>query len=243
MAVFYFFWGCRSSRKGENYRPCFFCCRTMEQLWSQELIDLFPLKIFEVQWDWWQSLGSVNMAPWWPGSIWTAPSGPLIRMVCVITKSSTEEVKTSSVFEGQAYTHSGIFPPLCEDHGSATCQPRLNSCPSGQGETSIIHYLEPNSERGKSCGHILFLANSFPLKTSLLQAFLSVFPEAPFGRGSSLNSSNFWQITPDSHFQSFAPILRLLWSNRRRLTAQTLQLHEDEHHTCIYMAAKEKTHT
>lgn len=24
----------------------------MNQLWSQELIDLFPLKILEVEWDW-----------------------------------------------------------------------------------------------------------------------------------------------------------------------------------------------
>ncbi|KAF6725531.1 hypothetical protein FQA47_016490 [Oryzias melastigma] len=98
-------------------------------------------------------------------------------MLRVITRSSTDEVKTSLVLEGQACTHSGIFPPLCEDHGSAACQPRLNSCPSGQGETSINHYLEPNSERSKSCGQTLFLANSFPSKTSLLPAFLSVFPE------------------------------------------------------------------
>lgn len=45
----------------------------IDQLWSQKLIDLFPLKILEVEWDWWQSLGSVNMGPWWPDGIWTAP--------------------------------------------------------------------------------------------------------------------------------------------------------------------------
>lgn len=35
----------------------------IDQLWSQKLIDLFPLKILEVEWDWSQSLGSVNMGP------------------------------------------------------------------------------------------------------------------------------------------------------------------------------------
>lgn len=30
----------------------FFFSAAVDQLWSQELIDLFPLKILEVEWDW-----------------------------------------------------------------------------------------------------------------------------------------------------------------------------------------------
>lgn len=30
----------------------FFFSVPIEQLWSQELIDLLPLKILEVEWDW-----------------------------------------------------------------------------------------------------------------------------------------------------------------------------------------------
>lgn len=29
-----------------------FASLAIDQLWSQELIDLFPLKILEVEWDW-----------------------------------------------------------------------------------------------------------------------------------------------------------------------------------------------
>ncbi len=30
----------------------FFFSVVVDQLWSQKLIDLFPLKILEVEWDW-----------------------------------------------------------------------------------------------------------------------------------------------------------------------------------------------
>lgn len=74
----------------------------VNQLWSRELIDLSPLKILEVEWDWWQSLGSVNMGPlmtWW---YLNCPSGTVTRTLCVITTSTMEGVKTQLGCKGQA---------------------------------------------------------------------------------------------------------------------------------------------
>lgn len=83
---------------------CVFLYMAIQQLWSRNWSICFPLKILEVEWDWWQSLGSVDIAPQWPGGIWTAPWGPLIRMLCVIRTSAMERVKTWLVFKGQAST-------------------------------------------------------------------------------------------------------------------------------------------
>lgn len=74
----------------------------VNQLWSRKLIDLFPLKILEVEWDWWQSLGSVNMGP--PMTCWylNCPSGTVTRTLCVITTGAMEGVKTQLGCKGQA---------------------------------------------------------------------------------------------------------------------------------------------
>lgn len=96
----------------------FFFSVPIEQLWSQELIDLLPLKILEVEWDWWQSLASVNMCPRWPDGIWTALQ--VIRMHCVITMSTIEGVKTQLVvYKGQAFNILGH--PQFSLQGSWTC--------------------------------------------------------------------------------------------------------------------------
>lgn len=139
-------WVLELHRKKKNSPLWRFPSVALDQLWSQKLIDLFPLKILEVEWDWWQSLGSVNMGPWWPDGIWTAPSGPVIRMLCVITRSTMDGVKTQLVRKGQA---SNILGDLWFSlRGSWTCNlstlVEFKSYWPVENTVSINHYLKPS---------------------------------------------------------------------------------------------------
>lgn len=132
----------------------------VNQLWSQELIDLFPLKIHQVEWDWRQSLGSVNMGPRWPASIWTAPQVQWSERCVLWPRVPWKGLRLGPSAWAKPPTHPRICASLCQDHGPATCQPlQLNSC-LGCPMASInqsLHQVPHSVTENPSCKCFIFL--------------------------------------------------------------------------------------
>lgn len=133
-----------TERKGKkNPLRCVFSV-AVNQLWSQELIDLFPLKIHQVEWDWRQSLGSVNMGPRWPGGIWTAPQVQWSERCVLWPRAPWKGLRLGRSARAKPPTHQRICASLCQDHGPATCQPLgWIHVLAGQWKISINHYPKP----------------------------------------------------------------------------------------------------
>lgn len=130
-------------QRKKNSFMVFFFFVAADQLWSQELIDLSRLKILEVEWDWWQSRGSVNMGPRWPDGISTALQVQWSECPVLYPWAPWKGLRLSWSARAKPSTYQRICGSLCEDHGPTTCQPWLNSCLTGQWKISINHYLKP----------------------------------------------------------------------------------------------------
>lgn len=133
----------QKERKKKSPPLCVFSV-AVNQLWSQELIDLFPLKIHQVEWDWRQSLGSVNMGPRWPGGIWTAPQVQWSERCVLWPRAPWKGLRLGRPARAKPPTHQRICASLCQDHGPATCQPLgWIHVLAGQWKISINHYPKP----------------------------------------------------------------------------------------------------